>query len=363
MIDKTPSVVWGSETESLLFYFINGCERKVEKLTDTIHANESLANDMHIIQSVRDEAAWLIHQSTEYKNKWQALFGHWEDHRNQGMSNEVDLRGVINAPSTDDKLNTLTFDASTIGPLTYTTSSSSSSTLDYTSKGTVEITNTEYNWEVLFGSGFIVGPIGNTHFESTFSTSFINSTTKEKSCSKTVSATFVEKDSGDTLCATIYQSPHSGTYIFEVCGGATMCLHVPGTDARQKFTPLTPELPSGTLQKDSGRIVLAISTLHMKDNGIDSLDVVLELDESTALFPVCFDIGSALLNQPLEFKIDTRTTTKVYINFQRLDPNLKSIQIVGNIHSKCDSKIAVPFNVNMQWSSQCPPVNWGGDLA
>eukprot|EP00984_Skeletonema_dohrnii_P030152 scaffold21373_cov72-Skeletonema_dohrnii-CCMP3373.AAC.1 len=355
MIEEMPSVVWGSATESLLFYSKRDCEREFDKLQKTIDVN---------VNNTDQAAIELVRKSEQSVKKWSALFEHWHNDRQQAKNNEVDLRDLVGeSGSGTDKLNTFTFGASTIGPLTRTTSTSDSSVTDYTSTGSVVTSNTNYEWETLFGSQFIAGPVGSTQLEFTSSTSNVNSKTEENGSSKTVSATFVETDAGDTLCVEVFQSPHSGTYIFEVCGGATMCPHVSGTDARQKFSLSVTERPPEILQQDSGRIVLEISTLDMLDKDIDSLDVVLELDASASLFPVRFDIGSASLNRPLELKIDARTTQPVYINFERLDPNLKSIAINGNVRSKCDSQIFEEFSVGVRWSSQCPPVIWGGDLS
>lgn len=133
-----------------------------------------------------------------------------------------------------------------------------------------------------------------------------------------------------------------------------------GTDAREKIRLNVIESPTGILEHDTGRIVLEIDTFDMAES-LDVLDVILELDASTALFPVRFDIGSASLNQPLEFSVD-RKRTEVYIMFERLDPNLKSIQVVGSVRSKCDSSVNGQFSFHVEWSSQCPPVNWGGEL-
>ena len=142
-----------------------------------------------------------------------------------------------------------------------------------------------------------------------------------------------------------------------------MCPHVPGTDARQNLKLKTLEIPSAALEVNGGRIVFELDTLDMLDDDIEDIDVVFELDGATALFPVSFDIGSASLNQPLGFSIKARERSKAYISFQRNDPNLKSIQIGGSVRSKCDDSISERFGFQVEWSSQCPPVHWGGDLS
>jgi hypothetical protein len=50
------------------------------------------------------------------------------------------------------------------------------------------------------------------------------------------------------------------------------------------------------------------------------------------------------------------------IFYERLDPSLKRVDVVGSIASKCDPKIRQNFKYELVWESQCPAILWGGDL-
>ena len=249
---------------------------------------------MELNKAIREEAKLLVQKSENSIKKWQALFQHWEDDRTQALQHPIDLRAVTDAPSSKENLNTFTFGASTIGPLSFVASSLDSSVLDYSSTGTVQTFGTKIAFGSLWGAGLLAGPTAEGFFEHTSTTSIIDQTTEEKSTSKTVSTTFVEPDAGNTLCVQLFKSPCSGTFVYKVCGGATMCPHILGTDARHKLKLKTLEIPSAALEVDGGRIVFELDTLDMLDDDIEDIDVVFELDGATALFPVSFDIGSAL---------------------------------------------------------------------
>mmetsp|Transcript_9072 Transcript_9072/g.13923 ORF Transcript_9072/g.13923 Transcript_9072/m.13923 type:complete len:859 (-) Transcript_9072:114-2690(-) len=361
-IQERDSTVWGSETESLLFYSRNDCEVEYDKLEKTITDNKPLMDDPDVSEQEKAEVNKLIMASENSKKKWNALFQHWEDDRRQARNQKIDMRDVLGQDNNNisgDDLNTFTFGRSSVS-IAQTTSSKDSSVLDYTSTSSLFSNKESYDFEALFGVQWIVGPVGGGSFEYTSKTKIIDSTSASISRSRKILANFVETDEGDKMCVELYESPHSGTFVFEICGGETRCPHVIGTDAREKLRLNVIESPTGMLEHDTGRIVLEIDTFDMAES-LDALDVILELDASTALFPVRFDIGSASLNQPLEFSVD-RKRTEVYIMFERLDPNLKSIQIVGSVRSKCDSSVNGQFSFHVEWSSQCPPVNWGGEL-
>jgi hypothetical protein len=119
------------------------------------------------------------------------------------------------------------------------------------------------------------------------------------------------------ICIDLHTQEHT---FMKFVGGLQCVPHVPGTDAPAKFQIDILEKPESPLKTDSGRVVLQIDTSNMIDDDIKTLDVTLELDATTSLFPISFDIGSASLNQPLDFSLKTQTKTDVYILFKGMMP-------------------------------------------
>ena len=94
-----------------------------------------------------------------------SFFQHLEDDHFQYILYSVDLHGVVNEPICCENLNTFTFVTLTVGPFSLTTKASLSSILDNTSTSAVETGRSYYEYKVLFGSGFIAGPVGNGYFD------------------------------------------------------------------------------------------------------------------------------------------------------------------------------------------------------
>ncbi|CAK9053735.1 Apple domain-containing protein, partial [Durusdinium trenchii] len=173
-VDVRPSTVWGTDMESLLFYSRADIELEFDKLERTIRDSNLALEDDTLADEARDEAERLIRVSTNSKKKWDALFEHWDNDREQALAdaNKVDLRGVVTGVVQDpdaSALNRFTLGASEL-TVSRTVTMSDSSVLDYQSSSNVISNEEKYEFELLFGSGFIVGPVGGGSFEYSSST-------------------------------------------------------------------------------------------------------------------------------------------------------------------------------------------------
>jgi hypothetical protein len=369
LIDEIPSVVWGQENESLLFLSKADCEREMKKLEFSRNINLMKLKDNSTTASEKSEAQYIIDKAYSGITTWFKLLSHWDNDKLLAKHHPVDVRGyAAHNQNHPERVNSLTLGSSSF-TLSMTNTSSFShianfSSNFYSKEGALIFSNHILGGyrNRLAGFGFMMGPFVDLNSASAKMVTKVDEDIQTQTKSKTVSVTFVDGNPGDTTCVNVFKSPWSGTFVFEVCGGATMCPHVDGTDARQKIKLYTIETPNQSLLSNKGRVVLELDTMDTIDTDIKYLDIVLELDASTVLSPVSFNVGSASLNQPLEFSLPAREKTQVSIFFERLDPSLKSINIVGNVRAKCDSKIKVSFGFHVSWQSRCPAVTWGGML-
>ena len=102
-----------------------------------------------------------------------------------------------------------------------------SSVLDFQSTTTVD--SVQQNFDMYFGVGFgvTVGATVDLSFEPTTIAVRETWTDSEHSNEFIQETKFVEGDDGDELCINVFESPHSKTFVYEVCGGLTRCSHIP----------------------------------------------------------------------------------------------------------------------------------------
>jgi hypothetical protein len=361
-MDVVDSTLWGSEHTSLIFYSRPTVENEIDKLEKTVRDNGYRLERYG--GSLSDEEKETIETRTSTAKasvqKWNNLLDHWDTDRRQAKNHPVQIRGI--APGNDFVGNRLTFDSSEIS-LTRSASWEDTSVLDYhsSSEGVGAVIESEASLGV-GGGGIVVGPTFESGFEVT--TTWSRENRKDGTTSNQISheVHLEEPNSGDTLCLAVYESPHSKGMVMEVCGGETMCPHVPGTDPREAFDVRVVEAPPVVLAQDHGQIKLKIESNLQK---VDEMVVVLELDAETAFAPVSFTIGGASLGQGLEYNLHKRDVEDAYpltILFDRLDPQLESIIFVLTVRSACDPSIFKKTSFTLRWKSSCPSVAWGGDL-
>ena len=373
------SAVWGTAMDSLLFYSRSDCEREVDKLQHTIRANDDTidalqgstdAADLDLVAAA-NATRGTSHQSI---SKWQRLFDDWEQDYLESTTDlqyRVDLRGKVADAQLGNGNHRLVFGAGQV-TVRESVTETNTSQHDYESWTNHASFEGGASGEFLIGAeaeimmGLIktkgeVGPAFASDWHHTTTTSMTNYNTATESSPFEVETFFKEVDTGDQLCVEMFKSKHSGTLITKVCGGQTRCPWVPGTDPRESLSVGIIERPQ-LLQEDRGRIVLEVSTEGMILEG-DEMTIVIELDSRSATFPVSFNIGSASLNQPLEFTLQKGEKTPINIYFNRLDPDLSSMTTEITVRSKCDVKISRTVEVKARWSSACPVVEWAGNLA
>jgi hypothetical protein len=315
-VKESLGVVWGEGKESMMFLSRSDSEREIQKLqfSKSINYLKMVAEDT--TPDEREAAINLINRADDEISQWLFLINHWDQDREQAKKNKYNLREKYPGLVTDDtgSINTMYLGASTV-TLEKTSIDSDSNLIDYNhtimNRGFVQNSN-----GFLIAGAAVKAPgvtleskYGFTveqDFESTWLQAKTSKRTEGNTNSTKISVSFVEYDAGDTTCIEIYESPWSGTFVFEVCGGATMCPHVEGTDARQRFKLYTKETPNTLSQSEKGKIVIEIDTLDATDPDIEKIDLVVELASATASSAVAFNIGSASLNQPLEFSVPSR---------------------------------------------------------
>jgi len=370
-IVESLGVVWGQGQESLMFLSRSDSEREMQKIRFSKSANLVKLNDEMKTIEERENARILVDKADNEIYQWSFLLDHWDQDREQAKKNKYDLRKKYpHLINNTEATHTMYLGASTV-TIEKTSTNTNSTLQDYEHKVFNKGFKQKMKGHVMMGmeinAGFAkldtsVGSVFEQDFESTWLDLRTIKNTKTEKQSKKVSVSLVESDAGDTTCIEIYESPWSGTFVFEICGGATMCPHVEGTDARQKFKLYTKETPNTLSQSDKGKIVMEIDTLDVIDPDVTKIDLVVELASATASSPVAFNVGSASLNQPLEFSVAARQKQLLTIFYERLDSSLKRLDVVGVIKSKCDSNIRENFKYELVWESQCPPILWGGSL-
>jgi hypothetical protein len=366
-IDVVDSTLWGAEHTSLVFYSRPTVEREMGKLEKTVRDN-GIRVEMYG-GSLSEEEKETIERRTSTAAasvvKWTNLLDHWDTDRRQAKNNPVDIRAIAQSGTTmggEGVINRVTFDSSEIS-LTRSSSFEDTSVLDYRSSSEgAGVVYERGGFLGVGGGGVVVGPTFEGGFE------LMTTYSRESRTDQTTSNQIVhevqleEPDSGDALCLAIYESPHSKGMVMEVCGGETMCPHVPGTDPREVFDVRVDETPPVVLAQDAGQIKLKIETNLQR---VDEMNIVLELDAETALAPVSFAIGGSSLGQALEYTLEKRDVDNAYpltILFERLDPSLESIIFVLTVRSACDESIFKQISFTLKWASSCPSVAWGGSL-
>ncbi|KAL7567380.1 hypothetical protein ACA910_010272 [Epithemia clementina (nom. ined.)] len=144
--------------------------------------------------------------------KWDSLFHHWETDKTQARQRKVDLRDIASSSvlgaSSDtagrDVFNTFTFGSSTV-TLLRSVESSDSSVVNYESSSSVFTNQESFEFELLFGTGLLIGPVGSARFEYTSTTESFDVTTEELVRTRSVEATFEEPNVGDKLCIEVFE--------------------------------------------------------------------------------------------------------------------------------------------------------------
>jgi hypothetical protein len=360
------STLWGDESESLLFFSRNIVESEFRKLLRSIKDFNAALDDAFGLSG--EEIKVLEKNLNIAENsikKWSALLTHWEEDRSQAKNHPLDLRDLAGGTGglNEEVLNRIVL---TGGEVTLSSSRrlSESSILDYQSTSSVSGFKEEdyYEWAI-GGGGIVISPDNKkTTYETSTSKSRVERDDEETSNLMVVETLLAEDDGGDQICINVFQSPHSNTYVFEVCGGATSCPHIAGTDAREVFVLSVSKKPDGLLQEDAGFIELRIDTSEIQAGDSSILDLVLELDADTALSRVAIDIGSASANRRFEFSLGIGVSQAIPIDFRRLDPSVRSMQFGGHVRSACDPNLRQSFSFRVEWESNYPGVNWGKAL-
>lgn len=359
-VQTKDSIAWGSKVKSLLLHSRPIIREEIEMLEDTIRVKEKfLLEEEGLTDERREEVEKLLLIAKNSRKHWYALLDHWEADKQQAKNYPVDLQAMAlrKVPAGDVSFNRIVYGATRI-TLERSVIMSSSSLMDYQSTTSVMSGSKVTEFSALFGAGLIKGPTGSFTAEVATVTEQIFSKTRDESKTLTVTATLVEEDEKDVTCLEVYESPHSKTFVFEVCGGQTKCPRVEGTDARESLILTVENRPNSLLQDDKSRFDIS---LDISDSREDTVDVIIELEAQTAVYPVAYNIGSQSLNQPQRFSLSEKVT-KASIYFERLDPSLQQITVGGSVRSACDDSIISKFGFEVRWESSCPSAAWGGSL-
>ena len=354
---KKPIITWGSSFSSMLLHSRSSIQRALSRLRETIKVNEPVLKDVGATDSQREKAEREVIESKNSIKMFYALLEHWKNDRLQARKHPLDVQTFTTNRLNSPAVNKFVYGASRVS-LTRELSMSDSSVLDFQSSTTVLSNIVESEFQALFGTAFVVGPTGSVYKETTKVSESTFSKTREESTTMSVTTSLAEDDTGDELCLEVFQSPHSKTFVFEVCGGETKCPHVEGTDRREDIQISIEQRPNGILQADGSRFTMNVDISQGRE---DSVDAIIELDAQTALYPVAYNIGSKSLNQPQRFTFSSPVTSAV-IFFERLDPSVQQITIGGVVRSACDESIQASFGFEVRWQSSCPAAAWGGDL-
>lgn len=354
-VKEQDSITWGSEVKSMSTLTRTTIESSISKLEDTIRIDEPNIDNEDLPKQERLKAERRVQLSKNSITHFASLFEHWENDRREARKRPVAVGGGVTGGGGPSRIN---YGAAGI-ELTRTVMMSDSSVLDYQSTSTIVTTSAQTSFEALVGVDFLVGPTGSAYAEVSAVSETLFSKTREEATTMNVVATFAENDRGDELCIDVFESPHSKTYVFEVCGGETRCPHVPGTDPRESILMTISKRPAKVLSTDTGVFELSFD---ISDSRVDEITVIIELDGAVASAPVAFSIGASSLNQPLTFTYEKGALRYARIFFERLDPSVQQITIGGSVRSACDDSIQSRFGFTVNWASSCPAVSWGDDL-
>ena len=368
-LETEDSIAWGSKAESLLVKTRGSIDDDITKLAATRRVHTQRLNDASLSQSQRDASKELVITSNNSIVHWNSLLSHWDTDRLQARSNPVNLLApaegstIYQAGGTGVSRITLAQAGIT---MTKESEMSDSSVVDYQSTTTVHNLNAEANFELLFGAGGLVGITGSTFAEVTTvsESTFIN--TREQSNKISVSASFGAQGDGEEICLDVYESPYSGTFVFDVCGGRTKCPHIPGTDPIQGFILSVKDAPKGILSSDDGRFILAVRP-EPELGANEELEIKIQLEAQTSGSPVTYHIGG-LSGESLStpFMTTLRGPTSQFefnVFFQRSLSTVQQTTVSGSVSAACDGSISAPFRFETRWQSSCPAVGWGGELS
>lgn len=168
----------------------------------------------------------------------------------------------------------------------------------------------------------------------------------------------------NTLCVEIFQSPYSGSHVYDVCGGRTSCPHISGTDAIEDFEIYFNESSESLLVEDSGEISLYIDATAMLLENSSSLDLVISLDVAeNNSSDIRYGIVTESFDRPLALSVASGTRALISINYQRLDPNVRFARALMRVTSACDPNIEKQLQIDLNWVSVCPLLEWMGSLS
>lgn len=360
-----PSITWGSKTESLVVSSRSACEDSQQTVLETIALYKDNPDMSDVLADAYTELA-----------RWQNLFRHWDLDRLNALNYPVDLTSSntsILGSSSIDGVNTLNLQG-TSGEVTVslTTSYTTNVLIDYaslmfsSSSSQQSENGLSIGFEEFLAFLFTSSQTSSSELTQTFKST--NSTYVDETFERDISTTF-ENSLGNNLCVQMFQSPYSGSFVYQVCGGKTRCPHVDGTEAIERFSIVEDSenpLP-GVLSSSTGFFSFYLDLTDMEDNSLD-VDLSISVDDASATGNIAYKIGATSLNSPFDITISKESTTsgtglhKVVVQYERLDASIQSTSLVITVSSQCDSALSDSLLFTLNWENSCARPVWDGSL-
>ncbi|GBG24763.1 Hypothetical Protein FCC1311_009812 [Hondaea fermentalgiana] len=355
-ITADPSITWGNEVSSLVYYSRAACQTSLDLIDRTIE-----------VEKDNLESRELVALAKEKRSRWLDLLQHWDQDRLAAFSNPFDLTGLVgDAETGTEAVNRLQLSSGSVS-LTVEKAIEAESLVDYTSYSNAWGVGVSVSESAGGSANFGIVSFDVTA-EVSASYSFVQTTSKEwltyegDSSSSKVTSYIVPGSNGNEVCLEVFQSPYSGTFVFRVCGGITSCPHIPGTDAREVIALSSEELPASELTANEGSFSFRIDTSSMPVAD-DSIDLSISLDSPSATGTIAYSIGASSLHQPVDISMSAGESQLVTVFYERLDERVVSSTVVVQVASACDEGISRSLSFRLNWATTCPTIDWDEDLA
>lgn len=173
---------------------------------------------------------------------------------------------------------------------------------------------------------------------------------------------------GSNLCVAIFQSPYSGSHVYEVCGGRTRCPRVAGTDAVEAFDVYFHELPAdGLAVSDAGSVSFYVDASAMApQNSTAFLDLAVSVEVAAdGVSDIRYAVEGHAVDGDHAYAVSVAAGARflLRVSYERLSRDLRYSRAVLRVASACDAALAKELLLDLSWPSLCPSFDWSGPLS